>query len=42
MMRINNYDFGRIVIDKKEYNRDLIVSADKVIYRIGGEKKAIA
>ncbi len=31
MMRINNYDFGRIVIHKKEYNRDLIVFADKVI-----------
>jgi len=30
-MKINNYDFGRIVVDKKEYNRDLIVFADKVI-----------
>jgi len=29
-MRIEEYDFGRIVVDGKEYTRDLIIFPDKV------------
>ncbi|MDI6860571.1 MAG: MTH938/NDUFAF3 family protein [Caldisericia bacterium] len=30
-MKIESYEFGRIIIDGKEYTRDLIILGDKII-----------